>query len=153
MSVKDISLMAHLMRRAGFGAPLEELEARAAKGYEVTVEELLHPEEQPLRGHLEAGLDGTIGPGSAATDDMKNYADQVRQYVGRQYTVLGTEGFGRSDTRERLRHFFEVDRYFITVAALDALVKENILDATVVKTAIEKVKSEPDKSEPRTAGP
>ncbi len=109
---------------------------------------MLHPDEKPRCGHLEQCLEGTHGPVIAATDYMKNYADQVREYVGRQYSVLGTDGFGRSDTRERLRHFFEVDRFFITLAALDALVKENVLDATVVKAAIKKFGINPDKPDP-----
>jgi pyruvate dehydrogenase E1 component len=109
---------------------------------------MLHPEEKPRSGHLEQCLEGTSGPVVAATDYMKNYADQVREYVGRQYSVLGTDGFGRSDTRERLRHFFEVDRYFVALAALDALVKENVLDATVIKEAIKKFDINPDKPDP-----
>ena len=79
---------------------------------------------------------------------MKNYADQIREFIGSTYSVLGTDGFGRSDTREQLRNFFEVDRYFITVAALDALVKENVIDGTVVKEAIDKFGINPDKPDP-----
>ena len=60
----------------------------------------------------------------ASTDYMRMYADQIRACVPRRYHVLGTDGFGRSDTREKLRHFFEVDRYFVTVAALKALADE-----------------------------
>ncbi len=109
---------------------------------------MLHPEDEPKQSHVQQCLGDTRGPVVAATDYMKNYADQVREFVKGTYTVLGTDGFGRSDTREKLRSFFEVDRYFITVAALDALVKENILDGTVVKEAIVKFGINPDKPDP-----
>jgi len=109
---------------------------------------MLHPEDEPKQSHVQQCLGDTRGPVVAATDYMKNYADQVREFIKGTYTVLGTDGFGRSDTREKLRSFFEVDRYFITVAALDALVKENILDGTVVKEAIVKFGINPDKPDP-----
>jgi pyruvate dehydrogenase E1 component len=109
---------------------------------------MLHPEEEPRLSHIESCLKDAIGPVIAATDYMKNYADQIREYVGSTYNVLGTDGFGRSDTREKLRNFFEVDRYFITVSALDALVKENVIDGTVVKEAIDKFGINPDKPDP-----
>ncbi len=109
---------------------------------------MLHPDEEPKKCHLEKCLENTQGPVVAATDYMKNYADQVREFVGSTYTVLGTDGFGRSDTREKLRHFFEVDRYFVVVAALDALVKENVIDGSVVQDAISRFKINPDKPDP-----
>lgn len=109
---------------------------------------MLHPEDEPKQSHVQQCLGDTRGPVVAATDYMKNYADQVREFIKGTYTVLGTDGFGRSDTRKKLRSFFEVDRYFITVAALDALVKENILDGTVVKEAIVKFGINPDKPDP-----
>ena len=58
------------------------------------------------------------GPVVAATDYIKAYADQIRPYIAGRYKVLGTDGFGRSDTRKKLRHFFEVDRYYVAVAAM-----------------------------------
>ena len=61
----------------------------------------------------------TTGPVIAATDYIRAFAEQIRAYVPRRYVVLGTDGFGRSDTREKLRRFFEVDRYYVTVAALE----------------------------------
>ena len=79
---------------------------------------------------------------------MKSYAEQIRKYVGRGYTVLGTDGFGRSDTREKLRQFFEVDRYHIAVAALSALAKENMIDVGVVGKAIDKFGIDPGKPNP-----
>ena len=81
---------------------------------------------------------------------MKNYSDQIREFVGRHYTVLGTDGFGRSDTRERLRYFFEVDRHFITVAALNALAQENMVDLSIVKKAMSRFGIDPEKPDPVT---
>lgn len=112
---------------------------------------MLHPEDEPRHSHVEQCLMNMKGPVIATTDYMKNYAEQVREYVGGTYTVLGTDGFGRSDTREKLRRFFEVDRYFITVAALDGLVKENVVDGTLVKEAIAKFGIDPEKPEPSVA--
>ena len=109
---------------------------------------MLHPEEEPRQCYIEQCLDDSRGPVIAATDYIKNYADQVREFIETRYTVLGTDGFGRSDTRDRLRHFFEVDRYFIVVAALNSLVKENIIDSTVVKKALDKFNIDPDKPDP-----
>ncbi len=109
---------------------------------------MLHPEETPRQSHIESCLADTRGPVIAATDYMKNYADQVREFIPSTYSVLGTDGFGRSDTRERLRHFFEVDRFFIVVAALDALVKENVIDSTLVTEALKKFNIDPDKPDP-----
>ncbi len=109
---------------------------------------MLHPEEEPKLSHVELCLKDARGPVIATTDYMKNYADQIREFIGSTYNVLGTDGFGRSDTRKQLRNFFEVDRYFITVSALDALVKENVIDGTVVKEAIDKFGINPDKPDP-----
>jgi pyruvate dehydrogenase E1 component len=109
---------------------------------------ILHPEETPRLSYVEECLGPTKGPVIAATDYMKSYADQIREYVGRRYTVLGTDGFGRSDTRERLRHFFEVDRHFIAAAALSSLAQENVIDVSVVKDAIDKFGIDPEKPDP-----
>jgi pyruvate dehydrogenase E1 component len=109
---------------------------------------MLHPEEEPKLSHIELNLKDARGPVIATTDYMKNYADQIREFIPGTYNVLGTDGFGRSDTREKLRNFFEIDRYFITISALDALVKENVIDGTVVKDAIDKFGVNPDKPDP-----
>ncbi|MCB1647365.1 MAG: pyruvate dehydrogenase (acetyl-transferring), homodimeric type, partial [Pseudomonadales bacterium] len=109
---------------------------------------MLHPEETPRKSYVEQCLGTARGPVIAATDYMKSYADQIREFVPGSFTVLGTDGFGRSDSRERLRHFFEVDRYFVTIAALSALVKENVIDAKVVSDAIRKFNINPEKPDP-----
>ena len=111
---------------------------------------MLHPDEPPRTSYVENCLAETRGPVIAATDYMKNYSDQIREFVGRHYTVLGTDGFGRSDTRERLRYFFEVDRHFITVAALNALAQENMVDLSIVKKAMSRFGIDPEKPDPVT---
>ena len=97
-----------------------------------------------------AGTDH-LAPGDAhGLDDVRRaYAEQIRPYLGdRHYRVLGTDGFGRSDTRERLRHFFEVDRKFIALAALRSLMDENVIDAGVVVAAMKDLGIDPEKPEP-----
>ena len=89
----------------------------------------------------------------ASTDYMRNYADQVReqmQAAGRRYVVLGTDGFGRSDYRVKLRRFFEVDRYYVTVAALKALADDGAIKASVVAEAITKYALDTERAAPWT---
>ncbi|HET8791143.1 MAG TPA: pyruvate dehydrogenase (acetyl-transferring), homodimeric type [Modicisalibacter sp.] len=108
----------------------------------------LKPQDEPVKPHVTRCLDGREGPAIAATDYMKLYADQVRAWVPSDYYVLGTDGYGRSDTREKLRYFFEVDRNFITVAALKALAERGEIDRKVVADAIEKYGIDPNKPNP-----
>lgn len=110
---------------------------------------LLHPEAPPRHCWVEQQLAGRQGPAIAATDYMRNYADQIRPHLdGRRYTVLGTDGYGRSDTREQLRRFFEVDRYYITIAALKALADDGHIAAATVTSAISKYGVDPEKPLP-----
>jgi pyruvate dehydrogenase E1 component len=109
---------------------------------------LLHPTEKPRVPHVSACLAETRGPVIAATDYIRVFAEQIRSLVPRHYTVLGTDGFGRSDTREKLRHFFEVDRYWITVAALSALVADGQVKKEKVAEAIKKYALDPNKPNP-----
>lgn len=88
------------------------------------------------------------GPVIAATDYMRSYADQIRAFVPQSYTVLGTDGFGRSDTRKELRHFFEVDSKSIVLAALKALADQGEIPAKKVSEAIEKYGIDPKKPNP-----
>ncbi len=111
---------------------------------------MLHPEEAPRQSYVEQCLKDRPGPAVAATDYMRAFADQIRPYVDRRYIVLGTDGFGRSDTREELRRFFEVDRYYVTVAALKALADEGRIPAAKVSEAIGKYGIDPDKPNPTT---
>jgi pyruvate dehydrogenase E1 component len=116
----------------------------------ITRENMLNPLTPPKISHAERCLKDTTGPVIAATDYGRAYADQIRACVGRRYAVLGTDGFGRSDTREKLRRFFEVDRYYVTVAALKALADEGTLPAAKVAEAMKKYGIDPAKPAPWT---
>lgn len=111
---------------------------------------MLHPEETARLSYVEKCLENRTGPVIAATDYMKIYADQIREFVSKRYFVLGTDGFGRSDTREKLRQFFEVDRYYITIAALKSLAEEDKIPVKQVAQAIKKFNIDPDKPDPVT---
>ncbi|SDH67561.1 pyruvate dehydrogenase (acetyl-transferring), homodimeric type [Variovorax sp. OV700] len=113
----------------------------------------LHPTEPARKSHVEQCLEGHDGPVIAATDYMRNYADQVREYVqaaGRRYIVLGTDGFGRSDYRRKLRRFFEVDRWHVAVAALKALADDGVIKHAVVAEAIAKYGLDAERAAPWT---
>jgi pyruvate dehydrogenase E1 component len=115
---------------------------------------LLHPtDKKPKKAYVTEKLERTAGPIVASTDYMRAFADQIRPYLpkGRTYHVLGTDGFGRSDTREKLREFFEVDRRFVTVAALRALAEEGALPMAKVAEAIKKYGIDPNKPNPTRA--
>ncbi|TVS18518.1 MAG: pyruvate dehydrogenase (acetyl-transferring), homodimeric type [Gammaproteobacteria bacterium] len=111
---------------------------------------LLHPEEEPRVPYVTDCLGAVEAPVIAATDYMKAFADQIREWVPHPYRVLGTDGYGRSDTREKLRHFFEVDRRFIVVAALKSLADRQIIPATDVSAAIAHFGIDPEKPDPVT---
>ncbi|MGZ8223497.1 MAG: transketolase-like TK C-terminal-containing protein, partial [Methylobacter sp.] len=98
----------------------------------------LHPTETPRRSHVAHCLANAEGPVIAATDYSRAFAEQIRAYISAPYTVLGTDGFGRSDTRENLRRFFEVDRFHVTVAALKSLADLGKFDSAKVEVAIAK---------------
>lgn len=119
-------------------------------GVAVDRSNMFSPESKPKQSYVAKTLAAYKGPVIAATDYVRNYAEQIRPYVGRSYTVLGTDGFGRSDTRQQLRRFFEVDRYYVAVAALHALAKENAIPANKVTEAIKKYKIDPKKPNPMT---
>jgi pyruvate dehydrogenase E1 component len=111
---------------------------------------LLHPTKKPRKPYVTECLEKHAGPVIASTDYMRSFADQIRPYVDRQFVVLGTDGYGRSDTRENLRRFFEVDRYYVTVAALKALADEGQIEAKKVDEAIRKYGIDPEKPNPVT---
>jgi pyruvate dehydrogenase E1 component len=118
------------------------------EGLEVARWNLLHPSEAPRLSYVEQCLKDRQGPVVAASDYMKLFADQIRQFVPRRYTVLGTDGFGRSDTREKLRRFFEVDRQHIAVAALKSLAEEGKVSTEKVAQAIDKFGIDPERPNP-----
>jgi pyruvate dehydrogenase E1 component len=108
----------------------------------------LHPDDSPRLSYVERQLAKRSGPVVAATDYMRSYADQIRPFVKASYRVLGTDGFGRSDTREKLRRHFEVDRSYVCVAALTSLVEDGAVEGSLVSEAILKYGIDPDKPNP-----
>lgn len=109
---------------------------------------LLYPEDEPKQAFITQQLAGRKGPVIAATDYMKNYTEQLRSFIPNRYCVLGTDGFGRSDTRAKLRRFFEVDRQFVVLSALKSLVDDGQLPASVVTKAMKKYGIQADKIDP-----
>ena len=157
----------------GCGAILREVEAAAAileSDYQVAADvwsmtsvnelqregkavqrwNLLHPEAEPKVPYVTRLLADSSGPTVAATDYVKSYADQIREFVPGAYVVLGTDGFGRSDTRSKLREFFEVSREFIVLAALKALADEGRIENAVVGEALGALGIDPDQPNPLT---
>nr|MDJ0788832.1 pyruvate dehydrogenase (acetyl-transferring), homodimeric type [Myxococcota bacterium] len=121
------------------------------QGLAVERSNLLHPGEPQQRSIVEERLGDRPGPAIAASDYMKVVADQIRPFVPGRYRVLGTDGFGRSDVREKLRSHFEVDRRYVVVAALKALSEEGRLAPETVRQAIERFKIDPDTPDPAKA--
>ena len=111
---------------------------------------LLHPLEAPRVSFVSQQLDKAKGPVVASTDYMKAYAEQIRPFIpkGRTYKVLGTDGFGRSDFRSKLREHFEINRHYIIVAALKALSEEGTVPVAKVAEAIAKYNIQADKINP-----
>ncbi len=110
----------------------------------------LHPEQEPRQSYLESALAHREGPYVAATDYMKIVPDQIQRWMPGTYVTLGTDGYGRSDGRDALRRFFEVDRRYIAVTALKALADDGKVDQKTVAEAIAKYGIDPDKPDPVT---
>jgi len=111
---------------------------------------LLHPEEPPRKTYVQEALGDQTGPFVAATDYMKMVPDQIRQWVPGNYVVLGTDGYGRSDSRAELRRFFEVNRHYVVVAALKALADAKQIDLQMVVQAMASFGIDPEKPNPLT---
>ena len=120
----------------------------ARDGHDVDRYNRLHPLEPARQSYVEMCLGNTEGPVVAATDYMRLYAEQIRAFIAEKYYVLGTDGYGRSDTRQQLRKFFEVDRYHITTTALKALADREALSYEQVAEAVRKYDIDPDKPNP-----
>lgn len=120
-------------------------------GLDVNRYNLLNPTSKAKKPYVTQLLENTQGPIIASSDYMKTFADQIREFIpsNRSYRVLGTDGFGRSDFRHKLRHFFEVDRYFVTLSALKALADEGLIDNKKVAEAIKKYKIDINKVNPQ----
>ncbi len=111
---------------------------------------LLHPGQPPRRPYIAACLEGREGPVVASTDYMRLYADQVRQFVPRRFHALGTDGFGRSDYRVKLRQFFEVNRHYVALAALKLCAEEGTVPTRAIADAIARYGVDPEKPSPVT---
>jgi pyruvate dehydrogenase E1 component len=109
---------------------------------------LLHPMGPPRQAYVQQALGEREGPFVAASDYMKTVPDQIRQWIPGHYSVLGTDGFGRSDSRAELRRFFEVDRHYVVIAALKALADDGKLDMHTVTRAMEAFGIDPEKPNP-----
>jgi pyruvate dehydrogenase E1 component len=120
-------------------------------GFEAERWNRFHPEDKTQKkAYVSELLEGRSGPVIAATDYVRAYADQIRAFVPQRYTVLGTDGFGRSDYRKKLRRFFEVDRWHVAVAALKALADDGVIKPSVVADAIKKYGLDAERAAPWT---
>ncbi len=140
---KDFGVASDIWSVTSFGELRRE-------GLVIQRDNLFSPEKKPKLSYVESCLQKHEGPVIAATDYVRAYADLIRPFISRSYTVLGTDGYGRSDTREKLRHFFEVNRYYIAVAALYALAQEGTVPASKVTEAMKKYNIDPNKPNPVT---
>ena len=111
---------------------------------------LIHPENDPKHSHLEQCLSKHHVPTVAVSDYVKMVSEQIGPYVPGPYYALGTDGFGRSDTRENLRHFFEVDRYYIVLTAIRALALDGKMDMSKADEVMKKYNLDPEKPSPIT---
>lgn len=120
------------------------------EGLAIERQNRMHPEDEKKETYVTRMLKGRKGPVIAATDYMRLYADQIRPFIEVPYITLGTDGYGRSDTREQLRHFFEVDAKFIVLAALNALADQNEVSKSKVVDAMKRYGIDPEKLDPIT---
>ena len=119
-------------------------------GIETTRWNMMHPTKKGKESYVHKCLSNAKGPVIASTDYMKVYADQIREFVPDSYRVLGTDGFGRSDTRENLRHFFEVNRKFVVLAALTELKARGVVTGETIAKAMKAMELDQDKVSPLT---
>jgi pyruvate dehydrogenase E1 component len=119
-------------------------------GLEVERWNMLHPDAKPRQSYVSQMLDRRRGPVVASTDYIRAFADQIRQWVPGPYRVLGTDGYGRSDSRRQLRRFFEVDRHYVAVAALKELADAGEIKSSMVSDAIKKFEIDPEAPMPTT---
>ena len=117
-------------------------------GLEVERYNLLNPEKEPKKSYVESCLGKTEGPILAASDYMRMNSDQIRPYINKSFYSLGTDGFGRSDTRKNLRKFFEVDKEHVVAYGLSVLAKEQLIASKYAQEAIKKYQIDKDKPMP-----
>ena len=109
---------------------------------------LLNPGEKPEKSYVQECLSESDGPIIAASDYIRTYADQIRPYLSKPFYSFGTDGYGRSDSRKKLRKFFEVDKEHIVAYALSALAKEQLIPSKQAKKAMKKYSIDKDKPIP-----
>ena len=155
--LREVMAAAELLKNDwGIGADIwsaPSFTIAAREGEDATRWNLTHPAaDEPRVPYVTQCLQDTSGPVIASTDYVRAFAEQIRPYIpkGRSYTVLGTDGFGRSDTRAKLRKFFEVDRHYVALAALRALADEGAISGSTVEAAIAKYGIDPEKPNPVT---
>lgn len=119
-------------------------------GIEAERQSLFNPTKKPTQSYVAKCLEKAEGPVIASTDYMRSFAEQIRPYVPNRYVTLGTDGYGRSDSREALRNFFEVDRYHVVIATLKALADEGTIPAKQAADAIKKYNVDPNRPNPAT---
>jgi pyruvate dehydrogenase E1 component len=149
--LREVMAAADLLTEYGVGADVwscPSFTELRREGLEVERWNMLHPDQPQRQSYVEQCLAGREGPIIAATDYIKVFADQIRPFVPGRYKVLGTDGFGRSDYRRKLRAFFEVDRNYVAVAALHALAQEGKAEANLAADAIRKFGINPEKPSP-----
>ena len=149
--LREVEAAAELLKEFGVEADVwsvPSVNELTRDGQRIDRWNLLHPESEAQVPYITQQLQGQVGPVVIATDYMKSYSEQLRPYVPAAYKVLGTDGFGRSDTRHALREFFEVSSEYVTVAALKSLADEGTIDVKVVTEAIKKFGIDPDKADP-----
>ena len=117
---------------------------------EVERRNLLNPGEKPKKTYIEECLLDKEGPIVAASDYVRNFSDQIRPYISRSFYSFGTDGYGRSDSRKKLRKFFEVDKEHIVAYTLSVLAKEQLISSKEVKKAMKKYKIDKNKPIPTT---
>ena len=117
-------------------------------GMEIERKNLLNPGEKPEKSYVEKSLGKRDGPIIAASDYIRTYADQIRPYLSRPFYSFGTDGYGRSDSRKKLRQFFEVDKEHIVTYALSALAKEQLIPSKYATKAMKKYNINKDKPIP-----
>jgi pyruvate dehydrogenase E1 component len=149
--LREVMAAAELLAEYGVGADIwscPSFTELRREGLETERWNMLHPDQPQRRSYVEQCLAGREGPVIAASDYIKSFADKIRPFVPGRYKVLGTDGFGRSDYRRKLRAFFEVDRHYVAVAALHALAQDGKIEAKLAADAIRKFNINPEKPSP-----
>ena len=150
--LREVEMAAKMLKK-DFGVDsdiwsLTSVNELTREGQKVQRHNLLNPEAQAQQAFITRQLADRQGPVIGATDYMKSYLEQLRAYIPGRFSVLGTDGFGRSDTRKKLRRFFEVDRHFIVLASLKALADDGKIEVSIVSEAMTKYGISADKIDP-----